>query len=141
MARVHESIVVSAPISDVFDLIADYRRALEWMEGFSRFDLMPGPSKGVGARVRAAGTFLGFTLETELEIVEYERPCRLVSRSTGPIKALTTWLLSQDESGTRVSFSGDYSLPLALRLAGDRAFEQVVAGQIRRSLVNLQRLC
>ncbi|SRR5579875_3657045 len=141
MARVHESIVVSAPISDVFDLIADYRRALEWMEGFSRFDLMPGPSKGVGARVRAAGTFLGFTLETELEIVEYERPYRLVSRSTGPIKALTTWLLSQDESGTRVSFAGDYSLPLALRLAGDRAFEQVVAGQIRRSLVNLQRLC
>lgn len=141
MAHVKESILVSAPMSEVFDVIADYRRALEWMEGFNRFDVLPGPTNGVGARVRAAGAFLGFPLETVLEITEYEPPHRLVSRSTGPIKALTTWLLSEDETGTRVTFSGDYSLPLALRFAGDRAFEQVLAGQIRRSLVNLQRLC
>ena len=141
MAHVRESIAVSAPISDVFDLIADYRRALEWMEGFSHFDPLPGPTRGVGARVRAAGTFLGFTIETELEIVEYEPPYRLVSRSAGPIKALTTWLISENETGTQVTFNGDYILPLALRLAGDRAFEQVLASQIRRSLVNLQQLC
>ncbi|MGH2461733.1 MAG: SRPBCC family protein [Chloroflexota bacterium] len=141
MAHVKESIVIPAPMSAIFDVIADDRRALEWMEGFSRFELLPGPTNGVGARVRAAGTFLGFTVETELEISEYERPNRLVSRSSGPIKALTTWLLSEDETGTRVTFSGDYILPLPLRLAGDRAFEQLVAGQIRHSLVNLRHLC
>lgn len=132
--------MIAAPIADVFDVIADDRRALSWMEGFSRFDLMPGPSGGVGARVRAAGTFLGFTLETELAIVEYERPVRLVSRSDGPIGSQTAWLLSEVPSGTRVTFVGDYQLPLALRIAGDRAFEQRVSDQIRRSLANLRKL-
>lgn len=140
MARVEESIVISAPICDVFDVIADSRRALTWMEGFSRFDLLPGPDRGLGARVRATGIFLGFSLETELEIVEYDRPYRLVSRSPGPIKSLTAWQLSEEEAGTRVTFSGDYALPLALRLTGDRAFEHLVAGQIRRSLARLRLL-
>src|SRR5579884_252572 len=140
MAHVEEGVDISAPIVDVFDLIADYRSALTWMEGFTRFDLLPGPSRGVGARVRAAGSFLGFALETELEIVAFDAPHRLTSRSQGPIRSITSWILSETESGTRVTFSGDYQLPLALRLAGDRAFEQLVAGQIRRSLANMQRL-
>ncbi|HVC34101.1 MAG TPA: SRPBCC family protein [Chloroflexota bacterium] len=140
MAHVEESIVVLAPIGDVFDLIADDRRALSWLDGFSRFELMPGPAQGVGARVHAAGAFLGFTLETVLEIVDYQRPHRLISRSVGPITSTTAWLLSETEPGTVVTFTGDYSLPLALRIAGDRAFEQLVAGQTRRSLANLHRL-
>lgn len=140
MAHVEEHVDLAAPIVDVFELIADHRRALSWMEGFTRFDLLPGPSRGVGARVRAAGSFLGFALETELQIVEFEPPRRLISRSPGPIRSLTSWNLLETEQGTRVTFSGDYHLPLALRFAGDRAFEQLVARQIRRSLANLQRL-
>lgn len=140
MARVEESIVIAAPIADVFDVVADYRRALNWMEGFSSFDLVPGPATGVGARVRAAGTLLGFSVETELEIIEYDRPHRLLSRSTTPVNSLTAWLLAEVEAGTRVTFSGEYQLPFALRLAGDRAFEQLVTGQIRQSLVNLRQL-
>ena len=141
MAHVEDSVVIPVPMVDVFDLISDSRCALNWMEGFSRFELLPGPSTGVGARVRAAGTFLGFTLETELEIVEYERPHRLVSRTAGPIRSITAWVLSETDAGTLVTFTGDYSLPLALRVAGDRAFEQVVVGQIHRSLLKLKQLC
>lgn len=140
MAHVVESIVISAPIGDVFKVIADYRRALSWMEGFSRFEIEPGPASGVGARVRAAGAFLGFTVETQLEIVEYECPHRLVSRTGGPIRSITAWLLTEVNDGTLVRFVGDYELPLALRLAGDRGFEQLVSGQIRRSLQNLDHL-
>lgn len=140
MAHVEESVVIAAPIGDVFDLIADYRHALSWMEGFSRFEILPGPSSGVGARVRAAGTLLGFSLETELEIVEFERPTRLVSRTAGPIRSLTAWILRETDSGTLVTFTGEYHLPLVLRLAGDHAFEQLVAGQIRQSLENLKQL-
>lgn len=139
MAHIEESVDVPSPIVDVFEVIADYRQALSWLEGFTRFELLPGPSRGVGARVRAAGSFLGFALETELRIVEFEEPRRLVSRSEGPIRSLTAWLLQETEGGTRVTFQGEYQLPLAFRLAGDRAFEQLVTGQIRRSLTNLQR--
>jgi hypothetical protein len=60
MAHVEEHIVVSSPIASVFDLIADHGRALTWLDGFSRFEWVGGPEKGVGARVRTEGEVLGF---------------------------------------------------------------------------------
>jgi len=39
-----------------------------------------------------------------------------------------------------VRFIGDYALPLAFRLVGDRAVEQLVGSQVRQSLENLRRL-
>ena len=80
-----------------------------------------------------------FFVATELEIVEFDPPHRLVSRSTNPIRSLTSWSLQAEGPAVRVSFTGEYSLPLGLRLVGDRAVEQVVGGQVRRSLVNLKR--
>lgn len=140
MAHVEEQAIVVAPIETVFDLIADSRRALTWLEGFTRFELAPGPDRGLGARVRSEGRFLGFLVEAVLEIVDYQPPRRLVSRSTGHVHSQTTWALDPVPEGTRVTFVGDYELPIALRLVGDRALEQYVGGQVRQSLLNLKRL-
>ena len=60
MASVRESAIIPGPIDAVFDTIADYSNALTWLEGFTRFDLLPGPARGRGARVRAEGRFLSF---------------------------------------------------------------------------------
>jgi ribosome-associated toxin RatA of RatAB toxin-antitoxin module len=60
MARVEEQAIIPAPIDQVFDLIADHRRALDWLEGFTRFELVSGPERGVGARVSTEGRMLGF---------------------------------------------------------------------------------
>ena len=140
MAHVEEYALVRAPIQPVFDLIADHRRALTWLTGFTRFDWVGGPENGVGARVLTEGEYLGFVISAELEIVAFDPPWRLVSKSTGRIKSTTTWALQTVDEGTRVSFIGDYTLPLALRLVGDLAVEHMVGGQVRQSLVNLQAL-
>jgi uncharacterized protein YndB with AHSA1/START domain len=60
MAHVEESAIIAAPAQTVFDLLADHRRALEWLDGFTRFDRVAGPERGVGARVRTEGRYLGF---------------------------------------------------------------------------------
>lgn len=60
MARVEEHAIIAAPIDPVFDLIADHRRALDWLEGFTRFEHVAGPEQGIGARVRTEGRMLGF---------------------------------------------------------------------------------
>jgi len=60
MATVRESAIIPGPIDAVFDTIADYGNVLTWLEGFTRFDLLPGPVRGRGARVRAEGRFLSF---------------------------------------------------------------------------------
>jgi uncharacterized protein YndB with AHSA1/START domain len=60
MAHVEESRTIAAPIDQLFELIADHRRALSWLDGFSRFEHVAGPERGVGARVRTEGRMLGF---------------------------------------------------------------------------------
>jgi ribosome-associated toxin RatA of RatAB toxin-antitoxin module len=60
MARVEEQAIIPAPVDQVFDLIADHRRALEWLEGFTRFEHVKGPERGLGARVLTEGRMLGF---------------------------------------------------------------------------------
>jgi hypothetical protein len=54
---------------------------------------------------------------------------------------VTSWILTSNDDQTTVTFTGDYQLPLGLRLLGDRAVEQVVGAQVRTSLVNLSRAC
>jgi hypothetical protein len=82
----------------------------------------------------------GFFVETELEIVEYDRPQRLASVSRGRIHSQTLWSLAPAESGTLVAFTGDYFLPLGLRILGDRAVEALVGSQVRQSIANLARI-
>lgn len=60
MAHVKESLTIAAPIDEIFEFVADHRRALSWLEGFSRFDHISGPERGVGARVRTEGRMMGF---------------------------------------------------------------------------------
>lgn len=88
---------------------------------------------------------LAFFVEAELEIVEFTPPHRLVSASRGRVRSQTSWSLASSETGTgrpatHVVFVGDYQLPLALRLVGDRAIETLVSDQVRKSLNNLVRI-
>gem|GEM_PF-6085785 len=53
---------------------------------------------------------------------------------------MTSWTLESVSGGTLVRFSGTYHLPFGLRLLGDSAVEQIVGGQVRNSLVNLQHM-
>jgi carbon monoxide dehydrogenase subunit G len=140
MAHVEESTFIAAPIEKIFDLIADHRQALTWLEGFDRFEHCGGPERGKGARVRAAGRFLGIPVETLLEVVQYDPPCLLQSESTKGIRSRTAWRLAEVTGGTRVSFEGDYTLPIGLRLLGDQALGTIVSDQTRKSLANLKRL-
>lgn len=72
--------------------------------------------------------------------MDFTPPTRLVSRSAGRVRSETSWLLAPVEGGTLVRFTGDYHLPLALRLVGDRAVETLVSTQVQKSLQNLIRI-
>jgi hypothetical protein len=71
VAHVEKSIEIQAPVAEVFAYVADYRHALDWMAGFTEFTPLTDQSAGLGARVRASGRLIGFTISTDLEIVEF----------------------------------------------------------------------
>lgn len=60
MAYVNERAVVPGAIEEIFEYIADHRRALSWLDGFTRFEWVGGPERGVGARVRTEGRIFSF---------------------------------------------------------------------------------
>lgn len=83
---------------------------------------------------------MAFFVSTTLEIVEFDPPRRMVSRSTEGIRSVTIWALEPATNGTMVRFEGEYQLPFGMRLLGDRVVEQVVSTQVRASLANLARI-
>src|SRR5262249_10500371 len=120
---------------------ADPDNALRWMHNFTRFEPESPARRGVGARVTATGSGLGLPITTTLEIVELERPRRLVSRTTGRLKSLSTWQFAPVEGGTRVGFLGDYDLPAGLlRLIGGPLVQRELEINAEMSLANLKRV-
>jgi uncharacterized protein YndB with AHSA1/START domain len=137
--QIEESIIIEAPVERVFAYVADYRHALEWMHNFTRFEPVGEPTYGRGARVRAAGTVMGLPVEVTLEIVDFEPNRRLVSWSTGMVESRSAWLFEPLDGRTRVTFRGEYRLPVLLRPVEGRLMAEL-AENARRSLANLKRI-
>ena len=141
MAKVERSATIAVSPEEAFDFVADPANALRWMHNFSRFEPETPARRGVGSRVTATGSVLGMPITTTLEIVELERPRRLVSRTTGRLKSLSAWEFEPADGGTRVGFVGDYDLPAGLlRLIGGPLVQRELEKNAEMSLANLKRV-
>jgi carbon monoxide dehydrogenase subunit G len=140
MPRVERAATIAVSPETAFDFVADPDNALRWMHNFSRFEPEDPSRRGVGARVTATGSVMGMPVTTTLEIVELDRPRRLVSRTTGRLKSLSAWEFAPVEGGTRVAFLGDYDLPTGLvRLIGGPLVQRELEKNAEMSLANLKR--
>jgi len=141
MPRVERAATIAVAPEVAFDFVADPANALRWMHNFSRFEPEIPGQRGVGARVTATGTVMGMPVTTTLEIVELERPRRLVSRTTGRLKSLSAWEFAPAAGGTLVGFVGDYDLPTGLmRLIGGPLVQRELEKNAEMSLANLKRV-
>jgi uncharacterized membrane protein len=141
MAHVEKSIEIRAPLPEVFEYVADYRHALEWMAGFSEFQALNQRTFGLGARVRAAGRVIGFIVTTDLEIVDFLENDHFTSESIGPIRSRTTWSFRPAPDGTLVTFSGEYRVhSLPMPILGDHILAHEVAAHTTLSLRHLRRI-
>jgi carbon monoxide dehydrogenase subunit G len=141
MPKVERSATIGVSPETAFDFVADPANALQWMHNFSRFEPEDPTRRGVGARVTATGSVMGMPVTTTLEIVEMDRPRRLVSRTTGRLKSLSAWEFAPAGDGTRVGFVGDYDLPTGLmRLIGGPLVQRELEKNAEMSLANLKRV-
>jgi uncharacterized membrane protein len=139
VVEVTDSIVVAVPVEAVFQYVADYTHALEWMDGMSEFAPIGSSRYGLGARVRAVGRMLGAPVAMTLEVVEFVENERLVSVSEGLVRSVSTWSFEAADGGTRVTFRGEYRLSGLLMVPfADSILKREVAGHISRSLRNLK---
>jgi carbon monoxide dehydrogenase subunit G len=82
---------------------------------------------------------MGMPISTTLEIVEFARPERLVSRTSGRLKSRSSWEFASEGTGTRVRFTGEYDLPTGLlRLVGGSLVQRELEKNAEMSLGNLK---
>lgn len=134
MARYVDAIDLDLTPEQAFDYLADFSSTAEWDPGVTHAErLTPGPI-GLGTRFRVLVSFLSRTLEFEYEILEYERPHRLVLRGTHEAVVSTDEIgfLKRGE-GTRVTYEARLDLTGLLRMADP--FLQVLFQHIGRVAV------
>ncbi len=141
MPQTDQSILVDAPRHKVFDFVADYRNTMKYERHFSRVDLAPGPTRGVGNTVDARGWFRGIPVRAKLRIVEFVENERIVSRSIAGLKSSLEWDFSDEDGKTKVRLFASYSFPIPFipRHLRESVAEEVKA-MTSASLRELKRL-
>ena len=146
MRSVEASIDIQAKAEDVFDLVHDYARRLEWDTFLQEARLLDGAGRaglGVKARCTARNGFAGLAMDTVY--VSFERPrVAAVRMTSGPaiLEAFAASLRQEEiEPGvTRVTYRFNFSTrPRWFRAVLDRVAAVLFLREIRHRLQALKR--
>ena len=141
--RVVESITVSAPPNEVWDVVSDPERALSFMSGITRWEVVSPRPTGVGARYRMLFRVGSAEIGGLIEVVEWTRGRDLAWTSVTGIDQRGRWRLrDRGERGTKVEIRLAYGVA-GSGLGGwiaERIAAPAVSGHLRRSLRALKRL-
>ena len=141
--RVAESIMVSAPPKQVWDVVSDPERVLSFMAGVTRWEVVSPNPTGLGARYRVLFRVGSADIGGLIEVVEWSPGRELAWTSVTGIDQRGRWRLrDRGERGTRVEIRLAYGVA-GSGLAGwiaERIAAPMISSQLRRSLRQLKRL-
>jgi uncharacterized membrane protein len=140
--RVTQSITIGAPAELVWETVSDPSKALHYMSGITRWEVMSDKATGCGARYRMLMRVGSAEVGGVIEIVEWDEASDLAWVSVTGLDQRGRWRLrAESPTKTRVEFR------LAYGVAGSGIFgwvaEQLAApqvkGHLRRTLLQLKR--
>ncbi len=141
--RVAANIQISAPIEGVWAVVSDPTRALNYMSGVTRWEVVDGRADGLGARYRMLLRVGSAEVGGLVEVVEWDAPHDLAWTSVTGVDQRGRFRLRRSPSGnTRVEFRLAYGVAGA-GVSGwlaERIAAPTVRGHLRRSLEQLKRL-
>ena len=111
------AIAISRSADRVFTYLAELHDA-EWRSGVTGMRLLSDTAHAVGARHLEVRKLPGRTVESEAEVVEYERPSRIAfRRASGPVRPQVTYDVAPlgDE---RCKVTAAMAVPVAPPLVG-----------------------
>lgn len=83
MPETTETTTFRRPADEVFDLLADFGNLADWDPMFDRSRRIDDGPLDVGARFAVTGSVAGRAVELDMEVVEYDRPRKIVLRGQG----------------------------------------------------------
>jgi hypothetical protein len=117
MAKIEGEILISRPMEEVFDFVADQRNEPRYNPRMVRAEKITDGPVGKGTVFHSAAKSMGRTAEMRIELTGYDRPSRLASRTTmrqGDMDGTLTF--EPAPSGTRMRWSWQVRAKGAVRL-------------------------
>ena len=117
MAHITGEVTIAAPVSEVFDMVADERNEPRYNPRIVRAEKVTEGPVGRGARFVAEPKGMGAKGEMTLEVLEYDRPHRLhnVVRSSY-MQVDGTLTFQEVDGGTRLSWDWNMGLVGPMRV-------------------------
>ena len=112
MAQVRKNITINAPLEKVFSYVGDPMNQLEQLPGMT--DVREIAGEGVGRRFSWTYKMMGMSFKGKTEVIDYVSNERYVIRSTGGIQSTWTWTFQPETSGTLLSLTVEYTIPVPL---------------------------
>ena len=140
--RVSADIVIGAPPERVWETVSDPSRALQYMAGVTRWEVVGDKREGLGARIRMLMRVGSAEIGGLVEIVEYVEASDLAWVSITGVDQRGRWRLRRaGESSTRVEFRLAYGVAGSgvWGYAAERLASPTVRGHLRRTLQQLKR--
>lgn len=141
--RINHSTLLSAPIEDVWAIVTDPERVLDYMSGVTRWEVAGERATGLGARYRMLFRVGAAEVGGLVEVVEFDEPCDFAWTSVTGLDHRGRWRLRAMPGGrTRIELRLSYVVEGA-GLSGwiaERVAAPTVSGHVRRTLQQLTRL-
>jgi len=113
MAKVQKSVTINAPVEKIFKYISDPTNLPEfWPSLIEVSDVKPLPNGG--NRNRWVYKMAGVRFEGTSEDAERVPNQRLVSKTKGGVESTQTWTFKPEDSGTKVTFTVEYTVPIPI---------------------------
>jgi uncharacterized membrane protein len=141
--RINRATLLAAPIEDVWAIVTDPERVLDFMSGVTRWEVAGERATGLGARYRMLFRVGAAEVGGLVEVVEFDEPCDFAWTSVTGLDHRGRWRLREMPGGrTRIEFRLSYIVEGA-GLSGwiaERVAAPTVSGHVRRTLEQLTRL-
>lgn len=143
MAHITRSININAPLSKVFDYVAN-------PENWTRYVTSLLSVKNISSKVPDSGTtfewvyrMLGVNFSGKGSIVEYEKNRRFVLRMEGSFPIKETYLFEDAKGNTNLTFEIDYEMPGRLLgiIKNSRIIEKLNMKEADAVLEKIKALC
>ena len=114
MHRIEHSVIIPAPVDQVFGYAADYLRWTEWFEGVSDFKPTTAVTRGNGVRYAYKARVMGLSAPVEIEIHDFVHNRGWTGVSTKGLTHRTYWTFEPIGDGTKFTYALEYQLPIPL---------------------------
>lgn len=137
MISYDNSIVINAPVGEVFTYANELASMPDWLTGLVEVRKVIGT--GLGQQCEWMFNLAGVHLHGQAVVVEYVENRRCTHQSIGMFKSDWTHIVEPHEEGTKLIIEVEYSLPLlVLGKLGERLTVRRMARDLDSSLLNLK---